>query len=93
MDGNGQVTIREVYAISERILSEVKKVDDKLGEFKSQCNDKSGGLDKRVTLLEDKADKFQYVGRENRGFIFNGLMMLLCAAVGAGSVLLVEFVR
>ena len=93
MDGNGHVTIREVYALNKEILGEIGKVRDDVSQFKDQCGTKAGGLDKRVTLLEDKADKFQYVGRENRGFIFNGLMMLLCAAVGAGSVLLVEFVR
>ena len=90
---DGPVTIREVYAIAEDIKKEVKGISKEMAAFRESCGNKAGGLDKRVSMLEDKTDKLQYIGRENRGFIFYSLMMMLSAVIGATSVILVEFVR
>ena len=93
MGENGPVTIREVYALIEKVDTKVDSVQKTLGKFHTHCAQKTGELDKRISLLESDRDKLQYMGRENRGFIFYGLLAAVSALVGAVAAFLTEKVR
>ena len=76
---NGPVTIREVYAIATEIKQSIKEVDDKIDSFHQQCGKRYGGLNTRVSLLEQASGQ----KKERGGLVVLGIISAISAVIGA----------